>query len=260
MKKNFYQALLLSSLLCGSSLVFAKQHNVDFPEQSTSYLKQVPRYEMQKIALLDVGLNKDQIRHILGNPHFKEGVFANQWNYVVDIKTENGSYKRCEVQFEFEKSIAQQMRWKDGICRQQYLSAIQPQSSQLKKLTEKMVEKQQMQASILFPLNKSDINSVFKLNPAFSQIIQSIRQSHDDVLVEGYTDTLGKPEYNKKLALDRATSIAIHLAENGVASERIKVRGHGQTVQFNDCKDQRMQMKSELKECLGANRRVNIIW
>ena len=144
MKKNFYQTLLLSSLLCGSSLVFANQHNVDFPEQSTSYLKQVPRYEMQKIGLLDVGLNKSQIRHILGNPHFKEGFFAKQWNYIVDIKNENGSYKRCEVQFEFEKSIAQQMKWKDGVCRHQYLSAIQPQSTQLKELTEKMVEKQQI--------------------------------------------------------------------------------------------------------------------
>lgn len=260
MKKNLYQVLMLASLVFISPVLFADKHNVDFPEQSTSYLKQVPRYDIQNIALLDVGLNKDQIRHILGNPHFKEGIFSKRWNYVVDILNENGVYQRCEVQFEFEKSIAQQMKWKDRICEQQYLSAVQQKPSQLKQLADKMVERQQMQASILFPLNKSDLISAFKINPYFSKVIQSINQSSGNVWVEGYTDMLGNSEYNKKLSLARANTIANHLVENGIEAERIKVYGFGQTTKFKDCTGISFEKKTTLDECLQLNRRVNIIW
>ena len=93
----------------------------EFPAFESSYLKQVKRYKAADVARLQTNLNKDQVRHLLGNPHFDEGVFGSKvWNYVLDVRLpQSAQYQRCELHLEFDKhGFVENMHWKDRVCAQ----------------------------------------------------------------------------------------------------------------------------------------------
>jgi outer membrane protein OmpA-like peptidoglycan-associated protein len=70
-----------------------------------------------------------------------------------------------------------------------------------------------------------------------------------DVLIEGYTDSLGGDEYNLELSQHRADSVKFYLVHQGVASQRLSATGRGKSdpVADNATADGRQQ-----------NRRVNV--
>lgn len=70
------------------------------------------------------------------------------------------------------------------------------------------------------------------------------------VLVEGHTDSVGGEAYNQALSQQRANSVRLALLDRGIGSQRILVRGHGETypIASNDNPAGRQQ-----------NRRVEVI-
>ena len=101
---------------------------------------------------------------------------------------------------------------------------------------------------VLFDFDKAVIK------PQFTELLDNVsnilgKNPGLSVLLKGHTDSIGSAEYNKDLSLRRARSVQSYLVDKGISSERIDVKGFGesQPVADNDSKSGR-----------AKNRRVEI--
>jgi len=61
--------------------------------------------------------------------------------------------------------------------------------------------------------------------------LAALAQKHSGAAVEvnGYTDTTGTKQHNQKLSVARADAVASEMVQNGVATDRIKAQGFGES-------------------------------
>jgi OOP family OmpA-OmpF porin len=82
------------------------------------------------------------------------------------------------------------------------------------------------------------------------------------ILVVGYTDPLGKTDYNQRLSEARANSVRNYMVSQGVPANVIQAEGRGETdlkVTEADCKAQgSAKSRTALIACLQPDRRVEI--
>jgi hypothetical protein len=61
--------------------------------------------------------------------------------------------------------------------------------------------------------------------------VKTVLTSHPEIKkirIEGHTDNVGRPEYNKTLSDKRANSVMKWLTDHGVAKDRLIAKGYGQ--------------------------------
>lgn len=102
---------------------------------------------------------------------------------------------------------------------------------------------------VLFGTDKSRLNTDgLRTAQKLADVLKQNPQRN--VLVEGFTDSIGTAAYNQQLSERRATAVRTALQDLGVAHDRISIRGYGETypVAANDTAKNRQ-----------TNRRVEIV-
>lgn len=85
---------------------------------------------------------------------------------------------------------------------------------------------------IYFNMKEGKINT-----PNKTQLKKTIKKydlnSIHEVIVSGYSDTIGKESYNEKLSKIRAVNTKIELVNQGIPSDKIKIKWFGETDKFD---------------------------
>ncbi len=103
--------------------------------------------------------------------------------------------------------------------------------------------------TVNFDFDSTTMNMTSDLNRSLKPLISAMKQSNVRVNIDGYTDDMGPKYYNDRLSERRAEAVKEFLAHNGVSTDRMVTKGHGQTnfVAGNDTEEGR-----------AMNRRVEI--
>lgn len=97
-------------------------------------------------------------------------------------------------------------------------------------------------SKVLFGFDSYSLTDQSKAS--LNQLISVLNKYPDTNLeVQGHTDNTGTAEYNQKLSVQRAESVANYLLANGISSNRVTTRGFGMTAPkySNDTPDGRAQ-------------------
>lgn len=239
-----------------------------FPNPDRTYVHAAQRYDAAQIRKLGLGLNKNQVRFLLGNPHFSEGIlFVHTWHYLIGLKKPGtADYQVCELRVTFDKNyLVDSLKWRDASCGpllDEPAAAPQPapiivpapiiqNSADLKTYTSE---------NILFKFNKSSEKDIVGGLSVLSRIQSDVKKNFKNikqVSVIGFADRFGSQSYNDSLSLARAKTVARLLVERGIVpASVVDVGGQGATSSFSDsCNGQK---NDTVIQCLEPDRRVQV--
>lgn len=115
--------------------------------------------------------------------------------------------------------------------------------------------KDTMVFNVFFDFNKYNISASEKQQ--LFMVVEALKASPEGAKVSllGYTDQVGKPSYNKRLAENRVKAVKQFIKSHGFKNIDL-VEGVGESRLKNDCND--LKNKSERNDCNDEFRRVEV--
>ncbi|MBP6861118.1 MAG: outer membrane protein assembly factor BamE [Neisseriaceae bacterium] len=206
------------------------------------------------LKLVRPSMTKDQLSHLLGRPHFNEGlVGVVEWDYLFHFALPNGEVKTCQYKVLFDQNkLAQSFFWREPECAA--LVDGQPVPKAVQK------ERVELSADALFQFNGGSGEELLPKGKAqLEGLVQQINAGYVTVAnieLTGHTDRLGSDAYNQRLGLQRAETVKQYLLAQGLNAP-IHTQSVGKTrPQSSGCQGQ--VATAELIGCLQPDRRVTV--
>lgn len=202
---------------------------VKFPDIDKIWLDG-PMYPIKEnLAKVEKGMTKDQVRKLIGHPHFAEGFYgAVEWDYLFNLKEKaDDPDKICQYKVVFDKNYkAQSFFWKPKNCLEEKETIIN----------------RQVDLEALFKTNSAVI--VPRYYDKIAKMAEFAKQTNSTLVIEGHTDSAGNSSYNQKLSQERANAVRnLMIKDYGVNPNMIKAVGYGETrpIASNATKEGRQQ-------------------
>ncbi|TDR33054.1 OmpA family protein [Hydromonas duriensis] len=256
--------LILSLFAVGAQAQNTAQDSaaVRFPELKYTYLKTGDFVNVDNLKNVGTGLHKDQVRRLLGNPHFSEGIGnPHVWNYAFNfyIGAAGGQYITCQYQVQYDdKYRVKATYWKDGQC-ENALSTKKTTPEPMIPVNIPVTLPVTLSADGLFAFGRSDLNSLQVSGRAsLQQLASKINSSSaqlNSVSIVGYTDRFGSRAQNQALSAARAASVKAYLVQQGVPAHLIQTEGRGASNPVVNCPGAKTP---QVIACLMPNRRIEV--
>lgn len=228
------------------------ESGISFPDIGSSYVEEGTFIAPQSVLKVSSGQSKDQVRHLLDNPHFSEGLFGpKEWNYIFNFYTDRvpEGYMTCQYQVNFDEDVlVKSTHWKNPVCAELLVPVEVASVAGEKKVT--------LSADVLFDFDSDVLRLEGQQSlERFADILQR-EFTNPAIRVLGHTDRIGNGAYNLALSERRAQSVRQALINTGINVANIKALGVGERNPLVDCTGKR---DVALKACLQPNRRVDIM-
>lgn len=229
--------------------------NVTFPDLSKTYLATGTFAPLANLKQVGYGQTYSQVRLLLGNPHFSEGIGSPKaYNYIYNMWTNQaaGEFIPCQYQVQFDNNRAVKgTYWVNQTCASLLNPAPAPvaKTERINIAADALFQFNRSSAADLLPAGRNKLDELAnKINSAYARV--------DNISLNGYTDRLGSDGYNMALSQARANTVRSYLQMRGVnASMTTAGQGKSNPV-TTGCMGSRAT--PALTACLQPDRRVTV--
>ena len=219
---------------------------VTFPKPEKSIYKKALGVNLENIRKIEVGMSKDEIRKLIGVPHFSAGLaYVVEWDYLFNLKEKAGDKDmicQYKVVYDFDTYKAASLFWNTKEC-EDFVNKI------------KKTQSIELSSDFLFKFASANLNKNGK-NEISNLVNKFGKENIKTIFVVGHTDLIGSDESNLILSQKRANSVKNEFIKNGILGSKITTSGAGESEPVKEC-DSNLA-KNKLIECLAPNRRVNV--
>lgn len=250
-----------------------QETDIVFPELDKAWQKDGLFPNSENLTKIKPGIDKDELYKLIGTPHFQEGFYAREWDYMMKFHTPNTPdmpITVCQYKIIFDKDYkGQEFYWKPDnstVCPPK------PESTSSTKFTkiidrEKTIERTEnkivvnLDADALFKFARSDLNNMSSQGKAqldgLAQELREYQQRGDiRVMITGHADRIGNDGANKQLSEKRAYTVANYLVNQGIEGNNISAEGMGESQPLVQCST--ALPRQQQIDCLQPNRRVTV--